>query len=187
MKEKYSRKEINEILLSKSLNEFYFATIENRTRMLTDEEYEKIMQNKITSPNVDEMLNSIKKDEKLKDFYQEISKTLLSLARVRYVAILTLIDDEVYDIGGNEFLDLKSKKIIHYDNFTNYYNELNSRVVIFTPQDEKQLKENTALMDVDDLSILQAYENKHVHQEESDDLTNQFLEQVKGRTYTYKK
>ncbi len=38
----YSQEELNQILLSKPLNEFYFAIIENRGEPLTDEEYEKI-------------------------------------------------------------------------------------------------------------------------------------------------
>ena len=44
---------------------------------------------------------------------------------------------------------------------------------------------------ITDYKSLELYKNidknTHVHQEESDDLTNQFLEQVKGKTYTYKK
>ena len=43
MTKKYSQEELDQILLSKELNEFYLAIIENRQGLLTDEEYEEIL------------------------------------------------------------------------------------------------------------------------------------------------
>lgn len=43
MTKKYSQEELDQILLSKKLNEFYLAIIENRQELLTDEEYEEIV------------------------------------------------------------------------------------------------------------------------------------------------
>ena len=43
------------------------------------------------------------------------------------------------------------------------------------------------LKDVDDESIIQAYENAHIHQEESEDLTSDFFTEVKGKPYTLKR
>ena len=42
MNKKYTQEELNQILLSKPLNEFYLAIIENRQELLTDEEYDEI-------------------------------------------------------------------------------------------------------------------------------------------------
>ena len=42
MNKKYSQEELDQILLSKKLNEFYLAIIENRQELLSDEEYEEI-------------------------------------------------------------------------------------------------------------------------------------------------
>lgn len=42
MSKQYSQEELNQILLSKPLNEFYLAVIENREDFLSDEEYEKM-------------------------------------------------------------------------------------------------------------------------------------------------
>ena len=42
MTKKYSQEELDQILLSKKLNEFYLAIIENRQELLTAEEYEEI-------------------------------------------------------------------------------------------------------------------------------------------------
>ena len=38
MNKKYSQEELDQILLSKKLNEFYLAIIENRQELLSDEE-----------------------------------------------------------------------------------------------------------------------------------------------------
>ena len=43
MTKKYSKEELDQTLLSKKLNEFYLAIIENRQELLTDEEYEEII------------------------------------------------------------------------------------------------------------------------------------------------
>ncbi len=184
MIKKFSQEDLNKILLSKQLNELYLAVIENRQELLTDEEYEEILKNRKTNGKVEELFDKIKTNQNLKKYSQELTKVILSLSQVRHVAILTLIDDEVYDVGGAKFVDLKRNKIINYDNFTKYYNKTNARVRIFTPREEPQIKENTALIDVDDLSNYQSYENMHIHQEQSDDLTSQFLGEIKGKTYT---
>ena len=43
MTKKYSQEELDQILLSKKLNEFYLTIIESRQELLTDEEYEEIV------------------------------------------------------------------------------------------------------------------------------------------------
>lgn len=92
-----------------------------------------------------------------------------------------MINDEVYHIGNFEFVDFKRNKIIHYDNFANYYDETNARVRFFTPEEEPRLKQKTILVDVDDESIFHSYEQAHVNQEENEDLTSNFFAQVKGK------
>ena len=92
-----------------------------------------------------------------------------------------MINDEVYYIGNLEFVDFKRNKIIHYDNFANYYDETNARVRFFTPEEEPRLKQKTILVDVDDESIFHAYEQAHVNQEENEDLTSNIFAQDKGK------
>lgn len=192
----YSQEELNQILLSKSLNEFYLAVIENREEILTDEEYEKITRrndNVYTAApkeNIDSLFEQFEENENLKKFASDLMKMLYSLARIRHMAILTMIDDEVYDVSNIEFVDLKSNQIIHYDNFTNYYDETTARIKFFTPEEEPQLqlKQKTALMDVDDDEAnIFAYEKAHINQEESEDLTNSFFAEVKGKSNTLSK
>lgn len=186
MTKKYSQEEFDQILLSKKLNEFYLAIIENRQdKMLSDEEYEKISNgNKVyygdNKDEVEDLFNKIQTEENLKGFAPELMKIVYSLAQIRHMAILTIIDDEVYDIASAKFEDLKRNKVIHYDNLANYYNETNARVRYFTPEEEPQLTQKTVLLDLDDESIVYEYENAHSHQDSSEDLTSHFFAEAKS-------
>ena len=192
MTKKYSQEELNQILLSKPLNEFYLAIIENRQKLLTNEEYDEITKREKTiygdnKCEVEDLFKKIQTDKHLKDFYPDLMRVMYSLAQVRHMAILTIIGDDVYDIGSAKFEDLKREKIIHYDNLENYYNETNARIRFFTPEEEPQLQQKTVLIDVDDESIVQAYEIAHIDQEESKDLTNSFFDEIKRKPYTLKR
>ena len=192
MTKKYSQEELDQILLSKKLNEFYLAIIENRQELLTDEEYEEISRRDKTiygdnKDEVEDLFKKVETDERLKGFASDLMRVMFSLAQVRHLAILTMVDDDVYDIGSAKFEDLKRNKIIRFDNLTTLYDESNARVRYFTPEEEPQLTQRTVLVDLDDESIIQAYENAHIHQEESEDLTNDFFTEVKGKPYTLKR
>lgn len=192
MSKKYSQEELDQILLSKKLDEFYLAIIENRQELLTDEEYDEITRRDKTiygdnKEEVEDLFKKVQEDERLKNFAPDLMRVMFSLAQVRHLAILTMIDDDVYDIGSARFEDLKRNKIVHFDNMTTIYNESNARTRYFTPEEEPQLAQKTVLMDVDDESIIQAYENTHIHQEESEDLTSDFFNEVKGKPYTLKR
>ena len=189
----YSQEEFNQILLSKPLNEFYLAIIENRGTMLTDEEYEKITKRsenivymEDSKKEMDSLFEHFQKNTKGKKSLSDIMKVVYSLTRIRHMAILTMIDNEVYDIANTEFLDLKRNKIVHYDNFANYYDETNARVRFFTEEErqQRQLKQKTVGMDVDDQSFIYRYEKAHINQKDSKDLTLDFFASVKGKPYT---
>ena len=191
MDKNYLQEELNQILLSKKLNEFYLAIIENRQELLSDEEYEEIVRNdkNIYGDNkeqVKDLINKVQTDKHLKNIAPNLMRIIFSLAQVRYLAILTMIDDNVYDIANTKFLDLRRKKIIHFDNFTSLYDESNARVRCYTPDEEPRLKQKTVLIDVDDVSIIQAYENAYISQEGSEDLTSDFFNEVNGKSYTLK-
>ena len=192
MTKKYSQEELDQILLSKKLNEFYLAIIENRQELLTDEEYEEISRRDKTiygdnKDEVEDLFKKVETDERLKGFAPVLMRIMYSFAQVRHLAILTMIDDDVYNIGSAKFEDLKRNKIIHFDNLTNFYDESNARVRYFTPDEEPQLTQRTVLLDIDDESIVQSYENAHIHQETSEDLTSDFFTEVKGKPYTLKR
>ena len=192
MTKKYSQEELDQILLSKKLNEFYLTIIESRQELLTDEEYEEIVRRGKTiygdnKKEAEDLFKKVETDERLKSFAPDLMRVMHSLVQVRHLAILTMVDDDVYDIGSAKFEDLKRNKIIRFDNLTTLYDESNARVRYFTPEEEPQLTQRTVLVDVDDESIIQTYENAHIHQEESEDLTSDFFTEVKGKPYTLKR
>ena len=185
----YSQEKINQILLSKQLNEFYLAIIEHKGDLLTDEEYETIIRrddniyNSASKEDIDDLVDKFKTNEKLKGFIPELMKMVYSLSQIRHIALLTMIDGEIYDIANVEFVDLQRNKIVHYDNFAKYYDKNNSRIKCFTPEEVPLLQQKTVLVDVDDESIIQTYEKEHINQAESEDLTSNFYAEVNGKSY----
>ena len=179
----YLKEGLNEMLLGKSLNDFYLVIIENRGNLLTDEEYEKIVNSKVvytdaSKEDIDDLANCFQ----AKGLPKEAMKIIYSIARIRHMGILTMINDMVYDIANMEFVDLRRNQIICFDNLANYYDDLNARVRFFTPEEEPQLRQKMVLLDVDDQSKIYEYESAHVNQKDSEDLTSRFLALAKDKT-----
>lgn len=188
MTKNYTQEELNQILLEKNLSDFYLSIIENRNELLTDEEYEDIVNSEKTisgdnKEEVENLIDKIENDERIKKYVPDFMKFMYSFAQVRHLAILTMIDDEVYDIGNIKFVDLRRNKIIDYANLANYYDDTNARLRVYTPVEDSRLKQDTVLVDVDDESIAYAYEEEHIHQKNNEDLTSEFLTEVKSKPY----
>ena len=189
---KYSQTELNQILLTKNLNEFYLTIVENRNEILTDEEYDEMLKREVVideelPESVNKLINEIKTNEELKQVGPDLMKIIYGFLQIRHLAILTMIDGDAYDIANAKYEDLKRNKIICFDNLTKFFNDANARVKIFTPEDAPMLTENLALLDVDDTTIIQTYEDEHIKQDASEDLTAEFLNKVLGKTRTLKK
>lgn len=192
----YSQDELNQILLSKTLDDFYFSVIERRNEFLTEEEFKEITsRNDIDYINdskeiVDNMFDFFQNDENLKENASDFMRLFYSFARIRKFAVLTMIDDEVYDITNHVFVDLKRNKIVHYDNIVNYYNNSNARLRLVTPGETSELEEVAYLkhaavyIDLDDFSNFNNYKQVHINQDESEDLTSNFFSQVKRKSHT---
>lgn len=185
MTKEYSKEELERKLLEKNLEDFYLVTIENRQQLLTEEEYDAIVKNgAIVGDNVDEvedLIDKVKNDKRMKGYTDDFLRAMYSWASIRHLAIVTMIDDEVYDIGNIQFIDLKRNKIVHFDRFTDFYSKDNARLKYFTPEEEPRLTEKTLLMDVDDESIIMAYEDAYVKQGDSNDLTREFFDEIKEK------
>lgn len=185
MTKEYSKEELERKLLEKNLEDFYLVTIENRQQLLTEEEYDAIVKNgAIVGDNVDEvedLIDKVKNDKRMKGYTDDFLRAMYSWASIRHLAIVTMIDDEVYDIGNIQFIDLKRNKIVHFDRFTDFYSKDNARLKYFTPEEEPHLTEKTLLMDVDDESIIMAYEDAYVKQGDSNDLTREFFDEIKEK------
>lgn len=188
----YSQEELNQILLYKKIDDFYVVIIENRKGILSDEEYKKIIEGDsvytgASKEEIDSISRRLQDNKKLERISSELMKMLYGFAQIRYMGILTTIGDELYDIANAEFVDLKRKKIIYYENLSNYYDKINARTKLFTPQEEPQLKENKVLLDVDDPSKIYAFESDHINQKESKDLTRDFIRETKNNQHTLSK
>ena len=202
-----SKKEVDKILLEKPLSDYYFAVLENRGCALRDEEYERIVGSEtpifhsdFSSKEVDDFFGCLfQYDDRLKSVFfgslldnktpqegvDDALKYLSSIGvQIRRPAILTVVDNRVYNICNQRFVDLGREMIICYDNLTNYYDESNARLRYFSYDENKELSEATVLLVVDDPEIIYAWEDTHVSQEESSDLSKDFLDQFRGKAYT---
>lgn len=191
MGKKYFREKLNKILLTKKVNDFYLAIIENRQQLLTDDEYNELVKGDITicgdsSKDIEKIFKDIQLNDQLKKVKNDLMRVIYSLASIRNLAIITIIDDDVYDIGNARYVDLRRNKIIRFDNLENYYSENNCRLKLFTPEVEPRLAFESVLIDVDDESIIQKYESMYINQNESNDLTGDFFIEVKGKSYVKK-
>ncbi len=186
----YTQEEIDNIVLSKNLNEFYFAIIENRKEELTDKEYNRIKKNYDIVPN-----EGKETADKIFDFFKgigdsslldEVQKLLFSFSRIRHIAVLTIVGDEAYDIIANDFEDLKRNKIVRYNKVTDLYNESNARVRYYEAGEEPGITKKCTLLDVDDPSLIDDYCDKYLNKDEENDLTYDFFYENLGKKFTLK-
>lgn len=192
MENNYTQEQINEILLTKKLSDFYLATIENRPVMLTDEEFEKIMNSDSqyiadSKENIDEVFEMLKDDKRGLNFAKKMLKAIISIAQIRHMACLTLIDGIPYDVFNCEFINPKRVKVIDYINILEYLDEASVAIKLFTPKEEPSLKYPIVNLDFADLSPIMLYESNHINQKLSKDLTKEFLVKAKESNLTLKK
>lgn len=156
----YSYDEINEILLKKNLSEFYFAIVEYQDNYFNHYVF-----------NI--------KEEIISDL-----GNISMFDNNRVIAILTSIDDFVFDIGGFRFVDLDSCMIVCYDNVLHFYDEWNARVRVFSPFEEELLCCDTALLELDNEEFLWNYEVRHIHDEVDISLNEAFCQEVFQKKYS---
>ena len=191
-----NQEKINQILLSKNLNEFYYAVVENRKTPLNDEDMAFITK-KYDNDKVDfsESAKSLEAETILENSNNnKIANSLARLvfgmfASIKRVAILTMVDGEFYDLSKDEYIDFKREKIVSYDKLINYYDDTNARIRRVTQEDLKKYPSltpdeiNNVLLEYDDSSIYREYEEAHIYSNESDDLTFDFLNEVNGKSH----
>ena len=114
-------------------------------------------------------------------------KAIISIAQIRHMACLTLIDGVPYDIFNREFINPKRIKIIDYINILEYLDEASVVIKLFTPEEEPSLKYPIVNLDFADLSPIMLYESNHINQKSSKDLTKEFLVKAKESNLTLKK
>lgn len=173
----YSQNDLNSILLSKLVSDFYIVALRKKT--LEKSDMEILDQSRLDNQVADDVLSTLKKN---RDFANLLMK--INAMSIRSSGVVTLVNDQVYDIANCEFVDLNREEIIYYLNLTNVLDESEVKLSIFTPNDFPSLKENTALLDVIDENAMNNLNNAlELCRKNADDsdLTEQFLNELKGK------
>ena len=190
MKKEYSQEEINEILLSKSLDEFYMAIVQKKDNP-SDKTY-PIYSPSLLDEESKEMMNRVNEAEKqianyeangmLKDMVEgmlaNLKDFMWATAKLKAEMIITMIEDQVYSLSTRSFLDLDSWEILHYEPVTNYYDDTNVRIKICTPEEDPNLCEDCVVLDGDDDSYYNQYGDEMLARRDLSDVTEDFLREV---------
>ena len=190
MKKEYSQEEINEILLSKSLDEFYMAIVQKKDNPF--EETYPIYSPSLLDEESKEMMNRVNEAEKqianyeangmLKDMVEgmlaNLKDFMWATAKLKAEMIITMIEDQVYSLSTRSFLDLDSWEILHYEPVTNYYDDTNVRIKICTPEEDPNLCEDCVVLDGDDDSYYNQYGDEMLARRDLSDVTEDFLREV---------
>lgn len=186
MKKEYSQEEINGILLSKSLDEFYMAIVQKKDNP-SDETY-SIYSPSLLDEESKEMMNRVNEAEKLAADYDAsgmlagmlstLKDFMWSTAKLKAEMIITMIGDQLYSLSERSFLDLNSWEILHYEPVTNYYDDTNVRIKICTPEEDPNLCEDCVVLDGDDDSYYNQYGDEMLARRDLSDVTADFLREV---------
>lgn len=168
----YTQEMINKALEQKDLNELYFGIVEYRGNAKDIIEREKGNYNYTTGNLLGKfakMLQLLKKDGLMVGAFN---------TRITRPVIITMIDDNIYDIANKMFIDPTQYKLLKYDCLTDFYSETNCRLKYFTPKEVSSLTERTILIDVDDNGkIFDAYNRAYSNPKDLvDDVTEEFID-----------
>ena len=184
MDNEYFQDEINEIVMSKDISEFYVAIIDSK-RMSDEELYDTLISKATSEEEIEELKDLYNSAKVLKISLYDLFCELIGQTNEKSLAILTMIDDRIYNVPKGRFLDTDKNKIIHYEPLSNY---LDSDQFSFTVVDAGSIPEiiteDTALLAVtrEQAEILKNYYEKNSKQEKSYDLTEDFIEEASQYT-----
>lgn len=186
----YTKEEIDQIILSKDLDEFYFAIFEKKRKfkLISDQELKELRGENVkyigaSKEKVDTVYEKAKElDEKSqRNMAETIMKLIYTMSQTRLSAIITMIDNDIYNIAtptGPEKINLDEYKIINYENLTNYYDESTCKIRYVTAEDDPRIKGRIVSLDTTNDNLFYDYANRTVRQKQSKDLTQKFKEEV---------
>ena len=183
MDKEYFQDEINEIVMSKDISEFYIAIIDSK-RMSDEELYDTLISKATSEEEIEELKDLYNSAKVLKISLYDLFCELMGQSNEKSLAILTMIDDRIYNVPKGGFLDTDKTQIIHYEPLNNYidYNQFSFTVVDAGINPE--ITEDTVLLAVtrEQSEILKNYYEKNSKQEEEYDLTEDFIEEASQYT-----
>ena len=191
MNNEYTQDEINEIILEKPLDDFYFAIIEVRPE-ITDETLEFILKGeniRIDDEN-DRALEKYKKDLMgIRLMYRnglitkdKLKKMFSKMYIEKYFGIITMIDGKLYNTFESSFLNLDNITVLNYQNVTNYYNNSDAEVVLVSKEElGEEFENDIATLWFRNAKYCYAYQNYYLPLKYDCDLTSELISEMKSK------
>ena len=180
----YTTEEINEIILNKNVEDFYFVILQiRRDALLTADELEES----------NSLSNTIRETKRKLDSMvsvccmiygnmteAEMREYLYSQAAINYMAVIIKLNDNLlYDCKNMEYVDLDKTMVVDYANANCYYDNDNARAGLVTPEENENLTKAVATLRMDDLSEYEEYKKRaYTADYTSEDLTDEFVKEI---------
>ena len=178
----YTNEQLNEILLTKKVEDFYFVITQDiRDELLSEEDALKIFQDGEMSNETKNNLNET--SDVLTSLFgfgdSDITRFLASLCDVNHFRVVVRIGDLLYDVSRLAYVDLSKEKVVRYDSLSKYYNNDNCRPMLFPVEELNGLKtEPSVTLDYDDLKENNQYQKFAYDDYTGIDLTEEFKKEI---------
>ena len=174
--------QLNEILLTKKVEDFYFIITQDvRNELLSEEDALKIFQDGEMSNETKNNLNET--SDVLTSLFgfgdSDITRFLASLCDVNHFRVVVRIGDLLYDVSRLAYVDLSKEKVVRYDSLSKYYNNDNCRPMLFPVEELNGLTtEPSVTLDYDDLKENNQYQKFAYDDYTGIDLTEEFKKEI---------
>ena len=178
----YTNEQLNEILLTKKVEDFYFVITQDiRDELLSEEEASRMLQEGEMSDETKNNLNET--SDALTSLFglgnSDITRLLASLCDVNHFRVVVRIDNLLYDVSRVSFVDLSKEKVVRFDSLSKYYNNDNCRPMLFPVEAFKGLTtEPSVTLDYDDLEENYKYQKFAYDDYTGIDLTEEFKKEI---------
>lgn len=141
----YTKEQLNELLLSRKLSDFYLVLTTEKQPVVTVNQYGQF---EVGSALVESQLeNRLEKIEEMcssqlsmnENFQLQLKNIIAKSLSTTETIILVKIDGYFYDIANSKFYDVTKNKIVYYERLTNYYDE-STACVFENDEPERELK-----------------------------------------------
>ena len=174
----------NDIILQKPLRDFYFAYIDEKIE-IDDEQLERIISGEniiyqnISNDTLYKYETILKEKTNLyidgKISKEELVDFVSGCYEQRYITILTMINDSLYDMCLNMFLDLNNCRVVNYVQVTDLYDNEMAK---------KSIKKGNVWIDFINLEQYQEFTKDYLEPYD-EDLTQDLINEMTGKVLVY--